>query len=569
MYFWIHGLVAPGGSDAADGVQAHHAVVLQQLARLGEVLVEMGRADVFEHADRDDAVEALVDVAVVLQADRNAIGEVGLGGALGGDFVLLVRQRHAGRARPGDLRQVERHAAEAAADVEHRMALVDQRLGRQMSLLGELRLVERLPAVLEIGAGILQVGVEEEAVQAPVEIVVVGDVSPRPPLAVALMQPAEPHPRALERLQPAHACETHDVVRAERQEVVEVALQDLQPPVDEQFAKRQLGIEHHPPFCGAVGEAHGDRRPRAVAESSGRAVDGLDRQMAATNKLAEKQRKNRVHGTPLGRSESSPPKGALCRSKGVSLRSRREISILPKSGRTSLGCRRAALTRYPQAPISAPDLSAARKRTPSRPFPRFCRRSFLARRRLKNALRRVARAESGPRRPAPAPQATARIGARSERSKMLGTVLKTMFGSANDRRLKGYRPKIAEINALEPQFEALTDEQLRAKTEEFRAELAAGKTVDDLHRSGFRRRPRGGQTHAQAAALRRPVDRRHGAARGRDRRDAHRRRQDARRHPRRSISTRSPATASTSSRSTTISPAATPSGWARSTISSA
>lgn len=35
---------------------------------------------------------------------------------------------------------------------------------------------------------------------------------------------------------------------------------------------------------------------------------------------------------------------------------------------------------------------------------------------------------------------------------MLDTVLKKMFGSANDRRLKGYRPKIAEINALEPEF---------------------------------------------------------------------------------------------------------------------
>ncbi|THD48957.1 MAG: preprotein translocase subunit SecA [Bradyrhizobium sp.] len=68
---------------------------------------------------------------------------------------------------------------------------------------------------------------------------------------------------------------------------------------------------------------------------------------------------------------------------------------------------------------------------------------------------------------------------------MLGTVLKTMFGSANDRRLKGYRPKIAAINALEPEFAALTDEQLRAKTQEFRAELAAGKTFDDLYAPAF------------------------------------------------------------------------------------
>jgi preprotein translocase subunit SecA len=62
----------------------------------------------------------------------------------------------------------------------------------------------------------------------------------------------------------------------------------------------------------------------------------------------------------------------------------------------------------------------------------------------------------------------------------IDSVMKRVFGSSNERRLKGYRPKIAAINALEPEFEALTDDQLRAKTEEFRAELKAGKSLDDL-----------------------------------------------------------------------------------------
>ena len=79
--------------------------------------------------------------------------------------------------------------------------------------------------------------------------------------------------------------------------------------------------------------------------------------------------------------------------------------------------------------------------------------------------------------------------------------MKRVFGSSNDRRLKGYRPKVAEINALEPEFEALTDEQLRAKTDEFRAELAAGKTLDDLHRARLRRRARSRQAHARGSAI--------------------------------------------------------------------
>ena len=65
------------------------------------------------------------------------------------------------------------------------------------------------------------------------------------------------------------------------------------------------------------------------------------------------------------------------------------------------------------------------------------------------------------------------------------SVMKSVFGSSNDRRLKGYRPKVAAINALEPEFEALSDEQLRAKTDEFRAELEAGKTLEDILAPAF------------------------------------------------------------------------------------
>ena len=63
---------------------------------------------------------------------------------------------------------------------------------------------------------------------------------------------------------------------------------------------------------------------------------------------------------------------------------------------------------------------------------------------------------------------------------MFGSLAKKIFGSVNDRRLKSYRPKVAAINALEAELEALSDEQLRARTEEFKAQLAAGQTLDDI-----------------------------------------------------------------------------------------
>jgi preprotein translocase subunit SecA len=68
---------------------------------------------------------------------------------------------------------------------------------------------------------------------------------------------------------------------------------------------------------------------------------------------------------------------------------------------------------------------------------------------------------------------------------MLGNMLKMVFGSSNERRLKGYRPNVAAVNALEPEFAALSDEQLRGKTEEFRAALAAGKTLNDIAAPAF------------------------------------------------------------------------------------
>ncbi len=63
---------------------------------------------------------------------------------------------------------------------------------------------------------------------------------------------------------------------------------------------------------------------------------------------------------------------------------------------------------------------------------------------------------------------------------MLGTLAKKVFGSSNDRRLKTYRPKVAAINALEPDMVKLTDEQLAHRTVEFREQIAAGKRLDDI-----------------------------------------------------------------------------------------
>ena len=63
---------------------------------------------------------------------------------------------------------------------------------------------------------------------------------------------------------------------------------------------------------------------------------------------------------------------------------------------------------------------------------------------------------------------------------MLGALAKKVFGSANDRRVKSYQPRVAAINAMEGEVEGLSDEALRARTDAFKAELAEGKSLDDI-----------------------------------------------------------------------------------------
>jgi preprotein translocase subunit SecA len=63
---------------------------------------------------------------------------------------------------------------------------------------------------------------------------------------------------------------------------------------------------------------------------------------------------------------------------------------------------------------------------------------------------------------------------------MLPKLLTSIFGSRNERLLKQYRRVVERINALEVQFETLSDDELRGKTAEFRQRIAAGMSLDDL-----------------------------------------------------------------------------------------
>ena len=63
--------------------------------------------------------------------------------------------------------------------------------------------------------------------------------------------------------------------------------------------------------------------------------------------------------------------------------------------------------------------------------------------------------------------------------------LTKLFGSRNDRLLKQYRSTVTRINALEPQYEVLTDEALRGKTEEFKTRIGAGESLESILPEAF------------------------------------------------------------------------------------
>ena len=68
---------------------------------------------------------------------------------------------------------------------------------------------------------------------------------------------------------------------------------------------------------------------------------------------------------------------------------------------------------------------------------------------------------------------------------MIPGLLKKIFGSRNDRLIKQYSQTVKRVNSFEPAIEALDDEALRAKTDEFRQRHAGGESLDDLLPEAF------------------------------------------------------------------------------------
>ena len=111
----------------------------------------------------------------------------------------------------------------------------------------------------------------------------------------------------------------------------------------------------------------------------------------------------------------------------------------------------------------------------------------------------------------------------------MGLITK-LFGTYSERELKSIYPIVDKIEAMADEYRALTDEELRAKTPEFKARLANGETLDDILPEAFAAVREAAGRVLGHAALPRAAHRRHRAPSGAHRRDEDRRGQNARRH---------------------------------------
>ena len=228
-----------------------------------------------EHADRNDAVEAAVDVAIVDQPEGRILGPAALECPVLGALELLLRQRDPSDLRAGDFGEIERKATPAASDIQHRGAGFDPQFGCEMPLLGELRVIKRHIRRFKISAAILLIAVEKQRIEPAVEVVVVCHVVAGAGPQVQLLQAAEqiahqPRQRPIRR-------GDRILTQQDREHLGNRALFDDQRAVHIGFAELQFGVQQNRALRLRCGEAHRDRRPPAIAKCAGRPRRRCDR----------------------------------------------------------------------------------------------------------------------------------------------------------------------------------------------------------------------------------------------------------------------------------------------------
>ncbi len=180
-----------------------------------------------------------------------------------------------------------------------------------MALLGELGVVERRIRRFEIAATVLPVGVEEEGIEPPVEIVVMGDIVLRPAAPVEL--PDMPAEIAQPPLQLGPARHHFGLIEQDRQRVRDRAVLDHERAVHIGFAQRQFGIEENAALGPFAQEPDRHRAAGSVTAGKLGPTRGRECHRAAANELAQEITQQPIHRSTNGASNryTDPPRKRL------------------------------------------------------------------------------------------------------------------------------------------------------------------------------------------------------------------------------------------------------------------
>ena len=162
-----------------------------------------------------------------------------------------------------------------------------------MALLGELGIVKRRVRRFEIGAAVLLVGIEEERIQPPVEIVMARDIVFRTVARIEL--PDMPDQIAQPPLQLGIARQYFRLIHQDRQRIGNRATLDDECAFHVDFAERQLGVEQNPAFSVGGQELHGDGLAGSVAAAEFCSARGRECHRAAANELLQEITQQTVH----------------------------------------------------------------------------------------------------------------------------------------------------------------------------------------------------------------------------------------------------------------------------------
>ena len=189
-------------------------------------------------------------------------------------------------------------AAPSASDVENLETGLEQQLGGNVLLLGKLRLLQRRVGVLKIGAGVLQVGIQEQPIDTIVDVVVVNRVAPRPPQGVVLKK------RARDRAQDPQGIASHtpprpaEVLDSEVQEIRDRALLDDDVAIHVKFAESQLGVDQDGALGCSRGEADRHRGTGLIAAGKAQSSRGRDLEIPDPDQPFEYRSKQPIHRPP-------------------------------------------------------------------------------------------------------------------------------------------------------------------------------------------------------------------------------------------------------------------------------